>query len=105
MIESVKIVSFSEVRGEKTAVVTFSMAGCGFFCDGIKCEDQIQRGEACKNHEQGEAHDAVDELQGRLRELGNDILRVAEACPREHLDLSSHALEMLTNMNKAGGAK
>ena len=60
MIESVKIVSFSEVRGEKTAVVTFSMAGCGFFCDGIKCEDLINLGRACENHEQGEAHDKLD---------------------------------------------
>ena len=58
MIESVKIVSFSEVRGEKTAVVTFSMAGYGFFCDGIKCEDLINLGRACENHEQGKAHDS-----------------------------------------------
>ena len=67
--------------------------------------DFIELGQTLSSIEQGEAHDAVDELQGRLRELGNDILRVAEACPREHLDLSEHALEMLTNMNNPGGAK
>jgi len=67
--------------------------------------DFIELGQTLSSVEQGEAHDAVDELQGRLRELGSEILRVAEACPREHLDLSSHALEMLTNMNNPGGAK
>jgi len=71
----------------------------------FSANDFIELGQTLSSIEQGEAHDAVDELQGRLRELGNDILRVAEACPREHLDLSEHALEMLTNMNKAGGAK
>ena len=71
----------------------------------FSANDFIELGQTLSSVEQGEAHDAVDELQGRLRELGNDILRVAEACPREHLDLSEHALEMLTNMNNPGGAK
>ena len=69
MIESVKIVSFNEVRGAKTVVVTFSMEGFGFFCDAIKCEDLIQLGQACKNHEMGEAQDKID-----MVELAEDLV-------------------------------
>tara|TARA_R100001530_G_C4182986_1_gene119933 strand:+ start:40 stop:345 length:306 start_codon:yes stop_codon:yes gene_type:complete len=56
--------------------------------DIFEASDIIDMGQTLSSVEQGEAHDAVDELQGRLRELGSEILRVAEACPREHLDLS-----------------
>jgi len=47
----------------------------GDFTAHIKCEELIQLGEACKNHEQGEAHDAAASLDmGKLAENMNDSM-------------------------------
>ena len=63
------IKSFFQHKGENIAVVHLAGLWPSDFTAHLRCEDLIQLGRACENHEQGEAHDAAANLDmGKLAE-------------------------------------
>ena len=59
MIHKIRVINVVEEEGEKFALVELELA-VGSIRTSVAAEQLIKAGQACENHEQGEAHDKID---------------------------------------------